>query len=109
MRIHILVFSTIFLGLTASHASGSTSFCDSNPQNLVQNCGFETGDFTSWTTSGSDVTLGQLGNLYGVEGTDPLDGISPNSGSFQAFIADLDPNATTLSQTLNTIRRPIRP
>jgi hypothetical protein len=49
------------------------------------------------------VTLAQLGSLYGVEGTDPFDGISPNSGSFQAFFADLDPNATTISQTLNTV------
>jgi hypothetical protein len=104
MRINISIFSTIFLGLAAaSLASASTSFCDATPQNLVQNCGFETGDFTSWTTSGSDVTLGQLGNLFGVEGTDPFDGISPNSGSFQAFFADLDPNATTISQTLNTV------
>jgi hypothetical protein len=102
MRTSIAIFS-IFLGLAASLASAGTSFCDVNSQNLVQNCGFETGDFTSWTTSGFDVTLGQLGNLYGVEGTDLFDGISPNSGSFQAFFADLDPNATTISQVLNTI------
>ncbi len=104
MRTTNSIFFAILLGLAAaSHASASTSFCDANPQNLVQNCGFETSDFSAWTTSGSDVTLGQLGNLYGVEGTDPFDGISPNSGSFQAFFADLDPNATTISQILNTV------
>jgi hypothetical protein len=104
MRITNSIFSTILLGLAAaSHASANASFCDAIPQNLVQNCGFETGDFSAWTTSGFDVTQGALGNLYGVEGTDPFDGISPNSGSSQAFFADLDPNATTISQTLNTV------
>ena len=101
MRFTNSMLLTIFLGL-AVDGRASTSWCDANPLNLVQNCGFETGDFTAWTTSGFDVTQGQLGNLYGVEGTDPFDGISPNSGSFQAFFADLDPNATTISQTLNT-------
>jgi hypothetical protein len=75
--------------------------CGASSGNLVANCGFETGDFTGWTLSGNDVP-NELGNLYGVEGTDPLDGISPNSGSFHAFIADLDSNATTLAQTLHT-------
>jgi hypothetical protein len=28
------------------------SECDATPGNLVANCGFETGDFTSWTQSG---------------------------------------------------------
>jgi hypothetical protein len=40
---------------------------------------------------------------YGVEGTDPLDSIAPNSGSFQAFFADFVSNTTTLSQTITTI------
>lgn len=70
--------------------------------NLVANCGFETGDFTGWTLSGNDVP-GEGGNLYGVEqGADPTDGISPHSGSYQAYVADLAANATTLSQTLTT-------
>ena len=85
------------------HASAGRhlSICDANPRNLVANCGFETGDFTSWTLSGNDTPF-ELGNLYGVEGTDPFDGISPNSGSSQAYFADLVSNATTLSQTLAT-------
>jgi len=69
--------------------------------NLVANCGFETGDFTSWTLSGNDVP-GEAGNLYGVEGQDLVDGISPNSGSYQAFFATLDSNATKLSQDITT-------
>src|SRR5277367_495524 len=89
----------LFVGLPQS--SGAM-LCSANPSNLVTNCGFETGDFTGWTLSGNDVPL-ELGNLYGVEGIDPLDNIAPHSGNFQAFIADLDVNSTTLSQTLTTI------
>jgi PEP-CTERM motif len=93
-----------FFGLLAmqGRAVASTiSVCDANPLNLVTNCGFETGDFTSWTLSGNDVPF-ELGNLYGVEGVDPFDGMSPNSGLNQAYFADLVSNATTLSQTLAT-------
>ena len=88
----------LFVGLPESHAG---SICSASP-NLVANCGFETGDFTSWTLSGNDVP-GELGNLYGVEfGADPIDGILPNSGSYQAYFADLVSNATTISQTIPT-------
>ena len=68
--------------------------------NLVGNCGFETGDFTTggfWTLAGPDI--GDPG-LVGVEGTDSLDGISPNSGNYQAYFADLVGDDTTISQQL---------
>jgi hypothetical protein len=68
---------------------------------LVSNCGFESGDFSSWTLTGNDVP-GALNNLYGVEGTDP-DGTNPNSGNFQAFFGDLISNATTLQQIIATV------
>jgi len=92
------IVSCLVFGATQSKAS---SVCDGVAGNLVANCGFETGDFTSWTLSGNDVPQ-TLGNLYGVEGHDPIDGINPNSGSYQAFFADLVPNATTLSQSIAT-------
>ncbi len=69
--------------------------------NLVANCGFETGDFTSWTLTGNDVPAAQ-DNLYGVEmGQDP-DGNNPHGGSYQVFIGDLVANATTLAQNIAT-------
>lgn len=97
-------FLLTFLGLLAVQGravAGPISLCDANPLNLVANCGFETGEFTSWTISGNDTPF-ELGNLYGVEGVDPFDGMSPNSGLNQAYFADLVSNATTLSQTLAT-------
>lgn len=87
----------LFFGATQSKASD----CATVAGNLVTNCGFETGDFTGWTLAGNQVP-GQLNNLYGVEGVDPFDGISPNSGNFQAFFGTLDSNATTLSQDIVT-------
>jgi hypothetical protein len=94
----ICVAFCLFLAVSQSKAS---SICDATPGQLVANCGFETGDFTSWTLAGNDVP-GAAGNLYGVEGTDPFDGIAPHSGNYQAFFADLDSNATTLSQSIST-------
>jgi hypothetical protein len=94
--------SLLFGGIALCFLFGvqqGTAQCAAN--NLVANCGFETGDFTGWTTTGADVTNGQLGNLYGVEGADP-DGTAPNSGSFQAYFGDLPSNAVTISQILST-------
>jgi hypothetical protein len=83
--------------------SQAQSICDATAGNLVGNCGFETGDFTDWTLSGNDVP-GELGNLYGVEeGSDPIVGTAPNSGSYQAYFSDIVSNATTLSETLSTV------
>jgi PEP-CTERM motif len=100
--IGLLCVSGLALAAPLSHAS---SICDAIAGNLVANCGFETGDFTSWTLAGNDVP-GEAGNLYGVEGTDPFPlpgGTAPNSGNFQAFFADLAANPTTLSQTISTV------
>jgi len=87
----------LFIGVT----EGSAASCSANPKNVVTNCGFETGSFLGWTLTGNDVP-GELNNLYGVEGVDPIDNIGPNSGSYQAYVGDLATNPLTLSQTVAT-------
>ena len=58
--------------------AGTSSLCNANAQNQVQNCGFETGDFTDWTLGGSAAALAQSW-AYGVDTN------NPNSGSYEAY------------------------
>src|SRR5277367_3761001 len=102
MRMRFAIVCAL-LALVFCGAPAKADTCSSGPNpNIVANCGFETGDFTGWTLSGNDVP-GELGNLYGVKGTDPSplpDGTAPNSGTSQAFFADIAADPITLSQTL---------
>jgi hypothetical protein len=83
--------------LAGGSAMANTSSCDTNSQNVVQNCGFETGDFTNWSVSGDPAVLSQS-NLYGVDAS------NPNSGVYQAYLgtqgATLGTHLSTDSLTL---------
>jgi hypothetical protein len=98
-----LTLSFVFSCLLSMQGQAvAASICDGTAGNLVLNCGFETGDLTSWTVAGNDTPLSE-GVLYGGElGADPFDSILPNSGAGQAFVADLVANATMFSQVLAT-------
>lgn len=104
MRMRLAILCALLV-LVFCGAPAKADTCSSGPNpNIVANCGFETGDFTGWTVTGNDAP-GGLGNLYGVEGTDPFPlpgGTNPNSGNFQAFLADQAADPITLSQTLAT-------
>jgi hypothetical protein len=103
MKTSVLFLGVLFcLALGHPQAQASNISICPGPSNVVENCGFDTGDFSSWTLTGNDTPF-ELGNLYGVEATDPIDGIGPHSGNYQAFFGDLDANATTVSQTLQTV------
>ncbi len=69
---------------------------------IVQNGGFETGDFSNWTMLGNGSVGGSLYN--GVVGTDSLtDGSGPafiHAGTYGAFLGDT--NLATLSQSFLT-------
>jgi hypothetical protein len=93
--------------LTAGSYNGQVSFTDESSgavvpafftlsvgQNLVQNGGFETGDFTGWTL---DETGGPFSFVDDGSGT----GFSPHSGNFFAALGDTS-GLGTLSQTLPT-------
>ena len=62
-------------------------------QALVQNGGFETGDFTGWTL------VGEGGNVNFV---DSGSYITPHSGSYAAALGEVGTTLATLSQTLAT-------
>jgi subtilase family serine protease len=71
-------------------------------QSLVQNGGFETGDFTDWTLVGNTVVATQTGEtIYNaVESTGQYP-LVVHSGNYGAFLGDTQ--VATLSQALDTI------
>jgi hypothetical protein len=96
----------IAMCLASGAAMAGTESCYSIV-NHVQNCGFETGDFTDWTISGSAYELAQT-NLYGIDSYNPL------TGSYDAFFANqgatlgthLSTDSLILSQSMNlTVNR----
>lgn len=58
---------------------------------LVVNGSFETGDFSSWTT-----TDASLGSYYGV------DNVGPTNGLFSAYFGGIGPTSDAIAQTLPT-------
>jgi hypothetical protein len=75
--------------LPSKSAAVNGSICDGVANNLVLNCGFETGDFTNWAQSGDLSFTG-------------VDDLSANSGAFGGFfgpIGDLGYITQTLSTT----------
>lgn len=73
---------------------------------LVQNGGFETGDFTGWTLVGNTTTVsqGQFGlntTTYNAVESAAAYPLGVHSGNYGAFLGDTNP--ATLSQTLATV------
>ena len=72
-----VVMGTIVSGLGSGSAIAIPSICDSIAGNLVANCGFETGTFSSWTQSGNtgstdtdgDIHSGNFGAEFGPVGS----------------------------------------
>jgi len=83
------------IGLPAALLSADTlAPCGSVAGNLVANCGFETGDFSGWTTGGNfEDTEVVSGAFYDYSG--------PNSGTYYAVMGPVGSDGT-LSQTLST-------
>ena len=94
MRIRSLKALSLFLFLTLSVRSAlAASICDAVVGNLVQNCGFETGDFTDWQVRPAAFP----GSFYGITS-------GSNSGFYAAYfggtvVGDYD----QISQTFSTV------
>ena len=95
MRKLILPCSLFLVALSGALAA-KAEVCNGVANNLVSNCGFETGDFTGWTgTTTTDLFSGvDNGNTHAI-------GTTPYEGNFEAFLGSTGPS-TTLSQTLAT-------
>ncbi len=90
-----LSFFTILISALLSGVRANAAALCAVPGNVVQNCGFETGDFTGWTLSGDTVHAG----------VDPFDAHTGNFGAFIGGFGSInagDNNFTVLSQNLST-------
>ena len=92
-----LVICGLFSSAPQAKADACSALVNGHP-NIVNNCGFETGSFSSWTIGGNTANPGA--NYYGV---DSFDAHSGNDGAFisQDFV-DGGKVPVTLSQTLAT-------
>jgi hypothetical protein len=73
----------------------SASICDAVAGNLVQNCGFELGNFGGWTVLNNDGNTAV--ESYGFNSMDP------NSGNDFAALGDALSTPTTLEQTVTDV------
>ena len=95
MRANLTILLTIATGLCAGSPAFAADVCAST-SNLVANCGFETGDFTNWTVTGTDSAAANNGIYYGVEN------FNQYSGSYASYYGAIG-GEITLSQTLNNL------
>jgi len=80
--------SVLALGLYAANPALATF-------NLIQNPGFETGDFTDWTTNNFELTQGFNQNFVGA--------YSPFEGNYAAIFGQEVAPLATISQTFTTV------
>ena len=88
-RLHRFFYLAALLILgTTTQAHADT--CNGFANNLVSNCGFETGSFAGWSgTSTLDLNSG-------------VDSLAPYSGTYEAYLGSVR-TPTTLSQVLSTV------
>lgn len=85
-----------------SHAAQTVLFTLNVVGSLVQNGGFETGDFTGWMLVGNTIVLGPSGpTIYNAVESSANYPLVVHSGNYGAFMGDVQ--VATLSQTLATV------
>jgi hypothetical protein len=95
MRTALPSIALLFLATCLATQVKASDVCNIGAANLVQNCGFETGDLTDWTVTGTDSGPNQLGYEYGV------DQVEVYSGDYSAFFGPIG-GVMDVSQTLAT-------
>ncbi len=95
MRTTIASLIISAIGLCGATHALAADVCSSS-LNFVQNCGFETGNFTGWTITGTDSAPANNGLYYGVENSNQF------SGNWAAYFGAVG-GEITLSQTLNNL------
>src|ERR1700712_823790 len=91
LRLALPASILVFCGaLATSPAKADT--CGSSAGNTVQNCGFETGDFSHWILSGNLQGGTPPNNYYGVDGS------QPNSGSSAGYFGVQGGGGTSVGQ-----------
>ena len=95
MRNQIKLLAIFALSLFSAPHAHAADICATS-LNFVQNCGFETGDLTDWTVSGTYSGPAYNGLLYGVENYNQY------SGNYAAYFGSIG-GEITLSQTLTNL------
>jgi len=86
----IIFASALLLTIGAGAASATPSICNGTAGNLIQNCGFETGNFSGWNTGPAS-----SGSFFGVDGPG-------YSGSFEAYFGATAGIPDAIFQTVQT-------
>lgn len=97
MRNH-LMSSLCLLALCSAGAAVAAPLCNHSTNNLVTNCGFETGNFAGW----SGTALADTTNNFVDTGDPFVSGTTPYEGSYEAALGALG-TPETLTQTLSTV------
>ncbi len=87
------LFCAAALWAAAHGPASAAGDCGTVTENLITNCGFETGDFTGWTRSGTTAMMAVNGSAYN---------IAPSQGAYQATFGRMQ-GTGTISQTLPTL------
>jgi hypothetical protein len=91
-KFKIVLWVTAIIGIIPLQAESAVSICTSDPSNMVQNCGFETGNTSSWTQTGNWATS------YNHTTT------SPNSGNYSLAVGNYNYQGLAgVSQSLTDI------
>ena len=86
-----------------THVTASVAFSLQSGQSVVQNGGFEAGDFSNWSLVGNTVVVGRHNKvtIYNAVESSANYPAVVHSGSYGAFLADVQ--LATLSQTVSTV------